>query len=145
MVQSDRSGFTWSLSYQGEEAGTIKTLQGTTSSFRFMDKIYWGNAGSVTTSADVLNLTDNDFYSSVSNIGSRGLGRVPRGEYFYIVAVESAGAPIIKSRLGNSAMVDRGPIEVTNASGLTKTFKVYRSANTDISLDGCSILERGNL
>ena len=145
VVQSDRSGFTWSLSYQGEEAGTIKTLQGTTSSFRFMDKIYWGNAGSVTTSADVLNLTDNDFYSSVSNIGSRGLGRVPRGEYFYIVAVESAGAPIIKSRLGNSAMVDRGPIEVTNASGLTKTFKVYRSANTDISLDGCSILERGNL
>ena len=86
-----------------------------------MDKIYWGNAGSVTTSEDVLNLTDNDFYSSVSNIGSRGLGRVPRGEYFYIVAVESAGAPIIKSRLGNSAMVDRGPIEVTNASGLTKT------------------------
>lgn len=140
VIKADRGGFNWSLVYKGE-GSEEKVLRGTTPGFRFMDKIYWGNAASITTSADVLALANKDFYSSVSNIGSRGLGKVPRGEYFYIIAIESAGAPIIKSGLGNSAMVDRGSIEVTNASGLVKIFKVYRSANTDISLDGCAIIK----
>ena len=120
-------------------------LSGTTPSFRFMDKIYWGNAATVAASADVLRLANKAFYSSVASIGSQELGKVPNGQYLYIVAVESAGQPVIKSGLGNSAMIDRGPIELTNASGLTKTFKVYRSANTDISLDGCTIIVEGNL
>lgn len=144
VITADRGGFSWSLTYQGEDGGE-KVLRGTTPGFRFMDKIYWGNATTIAASADVLALANKDFYSSVSNIGSRGLGKVANGKYFYVVAVESAGKPVIKSGLGNSARIDMGPIELTNASGLTKTFKVYRSANTDISLDGCTIIMEGNL
>ena len=144
VITANHDGFAWSLTYQGEDGGE-KVLRGTTPSFRFMDKIYWGNAATVAASADALRLTNKAFYSSVASIGSRGLGKVPNGEYFYVVAVEGAGKPVIKSGLGNSAMIDRGPIELTNASGLTKTFKVYRSANTDISLDGCTIIMEGNL
>lgn len=144
VITADHSGFAWSLTYKGEDGGE-KVLSGTTPSFRFMDKIYWGNAATIAASADVLRLTNKAFYSSVASIGSQGLRNVPNGEYFYIVAVEGAGKPVIKSGLGNSAMIDRGPIELTNASGLTKTFKVYRSANTDISLDGCTIIVEGNL
>ena len=39
VITADHSGFTWSLTYQGEDGGE-KVLSGTTPSFHFMDKIY---------------------------------------------------------------------------------------------------------
>lgn len=39
VITADHSGFTWSLTYQGEDGGE-KVLSGTTPNFRFMDKIY---------------------------------------------------------------------------------------------------------
>ncbi len=140
-VTANRSGFPWTVSYKAENGTDIATLHGSTASFKFMDYIYWGNAAEVKNSDEVLGLANKKFISSVSDIGGTGLGVVPKGQYFYIVAPESAGAPIIKTSIGPSAMVDEGTLQVTNSSGAERTFKVYRSANTDISLVDCSIIK----
>lgn len=139
-VTANRGGFAWSVKYLSEDGSTQK-LTGTTAGFTFRDKIYWGEAEAVADSAAVLALANKKFATSVTDIGSQGIGKLTAGKYLFIVATKAMGTPKIKSPLGTADMIAVGDMEVTNASGKVKTFKVFRSAGTGTDLSGCSIVK----
>ena len=140
-ISTNRSGFNWTVTYKAAN-NTDARLSGTTSRFIFKDKVYFGLAkeGAVKDSASVLALSKNQLADSAAGINIAQFGTLTGGNYLYVVVNATSRPLVIHSGLGDSDRVKIGAdIDFTNASGKTKKFAIYRSANPNIPLAGCSI------
>lgn len=140
-ISTNHAGFTWKVTYKSA-SDTDATLSGTTGRFVFKDKVYFGLAkeGVVKDSASVLALSKNQLADSAAGINIAQFGTLTNDNYLYVVVNAASRPLVIHSGLGDSDRVKIGAdIDFTNASGKTKKFAIYRSANPNIPLAGCSI------
>lgn len=147
-LTSNKNGFSWWLTYVGEDGKNVN-LKGGTGWFFFKDKIYWGTGEASLFTADsavaddcaaTLALSDNGFYDDATKIDIGKFGTLEGTKYLYVVVNASSKALSIHTGLGDSARLKIKDFDFTNASGKTKSFSIYRSANAGIALNGSSIV-----